>query len=458
MDHQDWEAWDAAGAAARVRGARRRGGEARGARARRRDAARAHRRGRCSSSASMAAVVALTAAREGRRTRTATWRRARGEEVRVGGRAIAVLEPGAHVKWDGDAIEQTGGDVFWRVEPGARFVVHTPAADVTVKGTCFRVKVSDEEDDDERARREVSGAVGAVLAATAFVGVYEGKVAVSHAGQSVDLVAGQSAQANAQGVKRVGGAGRAARRPVAPAAASATEGEQALTEANANLADNVRDYRRKLEALEAAEEEAREGARARRRRSSPTAARRRASTSCRTRGLEGAREGGRGADARAVQRPEERLQLRAEDPEQARPRAPGRAHPPAGVPAVARAHLGDRPAALQPGPRRRGREQDRPAGVHEHPRGHGAPAEQRPRTTRTCARWPRSWPGRARRRRPARKSTRCSARTWRSRASRRTSSKTWRSRSGPDDAQRVVYGDQGCWWNSSHGVGPRGGQ
>ena len=29
---------------------------------------------------------------------------------------------------------------------------------------------------------------------------------------------------------------------------------------------------------------------------------------------------------------------------------------------------------------------------------------------------------------------------------------------GPDDAQRVVYGDQGCWWNSSHGVGPRGGQ
>ena len=28
---------------------------------------------------------------------------------------------------------------------------------------------------------------------------------------------------------------------------------------------------------------------------------------------------------------------------------------------------------------------------------------------------------------------------------------------GPDDARRAVYGDQGCWWNSSHGVGPRGG-
>ena len=123
-----------------------------------------------------------------------------------------MLEPGAHVKWNGDAIDQSGGDVFWRVEPGARFVVHTPAADVTVKGTCFRVKVNDEED-DMNGRDVKVGAVGAVLAATAFVGVYEGKVAVSHAGQSVDLVAGQSAEASAQGVKRVGASGPGARRP-----------------------------------------------------------------------------------------------------------------------------------------------------------------------------------------------------------------------------------------------------
>ena len=26
---------------------------------------------------------------------------------------------------------------------------------------------------------------------------------------------------------------------------------------------------------------------------------------------------------------------------------------------------------------------------------------------------------------------------------------------GPDDARRVVFAEQGCWWNSSHGVGPR---
>jgi len=171
------------------------------------------------------------------------------QEVRVGTRALAVLEKGAHVKWDGDAIEQDEGDVFWRVEPGARFVVHTPAADVAVKGTCFRVQVKDGEDEMER-RSVVSGAVGAVIAATAMVGVYEGKVAVSHAGQSVDLVAGQSASAGPGGVKRVS-SGPGDEVSPDPAAASGTEGEKALTAANANLADTVRDYRRKLEAIEA---------------------------------------------------------------------------------------------------------------------------------------------------------------------------------------------------------------
>src|SRR5579885_2370702 len=46
-------------------------------------------------------------------------------EVRVGTRALAVLEKGARVTWDGDEVAQSGGDVFWRVEPGARFTVHT---------------------------------------------------------------------------------------------------------------------------------------------------------------------------------------------------------------------------------------------------------------------------------------------------------------------------------------------
>ncbi len=192
------------------------------------------------------------------------------QEVRVGTRALAVLEKGAHVKWNGDVIEQDEGDVFWRVEPGARFVVHTPAADVTVKGTCFRVNILGEpasrlsgpgsrreaganvrDGEDEMDRKSVvSGAVGAVIAATAMVGVYEGKVAVSHAGQSVDLTAGQTAEAGPGGVKRVGGGAPDEVSPD-PAAAQGSEGERALTVANANLADNVREYRRKLEAIEA---------------------------------------------------------------------------------------------------------------------------------------------------------------------------------------------------------------
>jgi ferric-dicitrate binding protein FerR (iron transport regulator) len=198
--------------------------------------------------AAMVAVIVFGALRhhgEARGAAVAGERR----EVRVGGRAIAVLEKGARVTWDGDAIEQTGGDVFWRVEPGARFVVHTPPADVTVKGTCFRVNVRG-GDEDMNASNVKSGAVGAVIAATALVGVYEGKVAVSHAGQSVDLVAGQQAEAGPGGVRRIGGGGpdEAAQ---AAAAGTASESEQALTQANANLADTVRDYRRKLEAIEA---------------------------------------------------------------------------------------------------------------------------------------------------------------------------------------------------------------
>jgi len=167
-------------------------------------------------------------------------------EVRVGTRAVAVLEPGAHVKWHGDDIEQTGGDVFWRVEPGARFTVHTAAADVTVKGTCFRVRVTGGEGDMTR-RDAMVGAVGAVVGAAAFVGVYEGKVAVSHAGQSVDVAAGQSAQADGRGVHLTGLS------PSAQGSAAEAEGAEPdpLLAANANLADTVQEYRRRLEAIDA---------------------------------------------------------------------------------------------------------------------------------------------------------------------------------------------------------------
>ena len=52
-------------------------------------------------------------------------------------------------------------------------------------------------------RRDVKVTVAtAVSTALAFVAVYEGKVAVSHAGQSVQLVAGEGAKLSAGGPRR----------------------------------------------------------------------------------------------------------------------------------------------------------------------------------------------------------------------------------------------------------------
>jgi hypothetical protein len=162
------------------------------------------------------------------------------KEVGVGTRAVAVLEPGAHVAWDGDRVTQDRGDVFWRVEPGARFVVRTPAGEATVKGTCFRVMVL----------------AGATTAAAAIaVVVYEGKVGVSHAGMEVDLVAGESAETDDRGVRRVGDLSPAAASPasvpsgraaaVSPAAAASSAAQDDSAHALAKLdrarADGVRE-------------------------------------------------------------------------------------------------------------------------------------------------------------------------------------------------------------------------
>jgi hypothetical protein len=156
-------------------------------------------------------------------------------EVKVGARALAVLEKGAHMAWDGESVVQSHGDIFWRVEPGARFVVKTPEADVTVKGTCFRVDVRGREDAMTR-RDAVASAIGAAMGAATLVGVYEGRVALAHGRQSVDLTAGQEGRADATGVHVAGDTAR--------------PDDTALLQANANLAGSVSDYRRRLEALE----------------------------------------------------------------------------------------------------------------------------------------------------------------------------------------------------------------
>jgi hypothetical protein len=195
--------------------------------------------------AASAAAAAAWVVRPGRADEGDITAEAR-REARVGDRAVAVLEPGAHVRWRAGAIEQVSGDVFWRVEPGARFVVHTAAADVAVKGTCFRVRLNDGR--DAMTRRDAwMGAAGAVVGVAAFVGVYEGKVAVSHAGQSVDVAAGQGARADGEGVHLVPSESNPAETARVPASLEADP----LLQANANLVDTVHDYKRRLEALAA---------------------------------------------------------------------------------------------------------------------------------------------------------------------------------------------------------------
>lgn len=175
-------------------------------------------------------------------------------EVALGKRALAVLEPGASVRWNGDDVEQTRGDVFYRVEPGARFTVHTPAGDVEVKGTCFAVKVrsgagaAGGEEADMMKRDVKAGGVGAALAALAFVAVYEGKVAVSHASERVELRAGETAQSGQGGVKRTGAVG-SAEKAFEASAAAAEEGADPTAAANRDLVKQIGEYRTRLEAI-----------------------------------------------------------------------------------------------------------------------------------------------------------------------------------------------------------------
>ncbi len=127
------------------------------------------------------------------------------QELAIGDRVVAVLEAGATVAWKGEALEQRAGDVFYRVAPGSELVVQTPSGSVTVLGTCFRVRVFPALAEDEvMKRRDIKIAATALtLGAMTVVGVYEGKVRLTHAGQSVELGSGESAGADGSGVSRL---------------------------------------------------------------------------------------------------------------------------------------------------------------------------------------------------------------------------------------------------------------
>lgn len=175
-------------------------------------------------------------------------------EVAMGSRAVAVLEPGASVTWNGDDVVQPIGDVFYRVERGGRFTVHTPAGDVDVKGTCFTVKVKPlgaHEQGVEMQKRDFKAAgIGAGVTALALVAVYEGKVTVSRASGRADLVAGQTAQAGPDGVRLTGAVAEGQKAFDAKIAAAESSDDPA-SKANQNLVRQVGEYRSRLEAITA---------------------------------------------------------------------------------------------------------------------------------------------------------------------------------------------------------------
>jgi hypothetical protein len=116
------------------------------------------------------------------------------ESLAIGARGTAVAEPGAELSWlvqGGRAdVDQHAGDVFYRVERGGPFVVRTPAADVRVTGTSFRVEV-------DMKRTLLPMAAGAAISATVLVTVYEGKVILANERGQTWLAAGQQASVRA---------------------------------------------------------------------------------------------------------------------------------------------------------------------------------------------------------------------------------------------------------------------
>jgi len=149
-------------------------------------------------------------------------------EVELGRRAVAVLEAGAELSWSGARVTQASGAVFYRVEPGEVFRVDTPSGAVEVLGTCFSIALQ-----------------AGTGAPSMRVAVYEGRVRMLAGAQSLVLAAGDSAQADAAGLRR-----GAPLVPSANASSSAAGGsggsERAAVDA---LDDEVTRLRAELSAL-----------------------------------------------------------------------------------------------------------------------------------------------------------------------------------------------------------------
>jgi hypothetical protein len=126
----------------------------------------------------------------------------------LGDRAIAVAEPATELAWriaDSGAAEitQRTGNVFYRVERGGPFVVHTPAGDVRVTGTCFRIEVQTMTPNQKLL---TAGLAGAAIASIVLITVYEGHVIAETRAARTELAAGGQATLRSDGSSIVAGA------------------------------------------------------------------------------------------------------------------------------------------------------------------------------------------------------------------------------------------------------------
>jgi hypothetical protein len=163
---------------------------------------------------------------------------ARGEQ-HLGSRAVAVGEAGASLRWrvegNGAArVEQTAGNVFYRVERGGPFVVATAAGEVRVQGTCFRVEVNPMWSKQSM----VAASLGAAAATTVLVSVYEGRVLLANEHGSTALVAGEAASARAGQAPSAAGDHAAARAATAtPSSNDAVTRDELLARDQAQRAE-----------------------------------------------------------------------------------------------------------------------------------------------------------------------------------------------------------------------------
>jgi len=158
--------------------------------------------------AGAAAVVAAALWRAPHRAASGTLIARQRTSQALGDRGIAVAEPDSELTWRVDdrgaaELTQRAGDVFYRVERGEPFVVHTPAGDVRVTGTCFRIEV---EPMNTTQKMLLSGVAGAAVAAAVLVTVYEGHVIAETRSARTELPAGSTAALGPGGEATIGGA------------------------------------------------------------------------------------------------------------------------------------------------------------------------------------------------------------------------------------------------------------